>query len=217
MKKSHLLFSAAALCFMFCSGSPVNTEGDNKPSLDPDITIISKSLITWYRDSLLESMLYPSNISCKPDFPCGIVTTSSWDYTCTVFPDTFWGVIENDYAPTDTVYCHSDTCWVLNDTTFYPMGSYLNRQANALCSESAKAYTGYGLCYEISPAEDTVRIWNTCFDTSFTGNSFCLPKLPLDSESGVWFASVDTFFCPASLINSYDDYLTRQDIINYTP
>ena len=215
MKISHLIFPVAALC-MFCNESFINNTPDSGPSIIPQISIVSNSRIYWYSDSLLEELIYPSINNCTPGTPCAIVSTGPWDYTCTLLPDTIWGIIDHDFFSSETLFCHSDSCWAINDTVVYSISNYKSWQANALCSKSAKAYTRYGLCYETSPAEDTVRIWNTHFDTTFKADIFCLSKLPLDSSDGVWFLSIDTFFCPAALINTYDDHLTRQDIINYT-
>ena len=215
LSKVIRFFFPALAALISCNESPTNTEQD-KPGIVPDITIQSNARKFWFRDSLLEDMIYPSTVHCTPGQPCAIIFgPKGFDYTCTTFPDTFWGIIEYDLFPSETLFCHSDSAWVLHDTTIYSMKRYLGEQSNALCSESAKAYTQIGMCYQFSTGETSVRLRNSCFDTTFTG-TFCLPKMPLDSQNGVWFETIDTFFCPAYVINGYDDYMTRQDIKSWT-
>jgi len=210
--KARFFLISAVLFLLSCDEAPTGSDQDDT-GIRPVITINPTARTYWFTDSLFESFLYPSIIDCVPGQPCLIVSTGAWDYTCTVFPDTFWGIIRYDIFPAETLYCHSDTCWVRNDSVVYNMAPYFQSKANAICSESAKAYTRIGVCYQYSTGEDTVRIHNACFDTTFVGvSSFCLPKLPLDSTNGVWIETIDTVFCPASVINGYDDFFTVYEI-----
>lgn len=216
--KIGMLCVGALVVFMSCNDSPTATSQQH-PGIIPDIIIQSNSRLDWYRDSLFEHSIYPSTVHCTPGLPCAIISgPRGYDYTCTVFPDTFWGIIKYDFSPSETLFCHSDSAWVRHDTVIYSLENYLDRQANAICSESAIAYTQFGLCYQLSPGETSVRIRNACFDTTVSGvASFCLPKLPLDSLNGVWISSVDTFFCSSAFINTHDDFVTRSQIKSWVP
>jgi len=195
--------------FLFCSKSSTNSSQGTY--IVPDITIHSPSRFYWFRDSLLENTIYPSTVHCIPGQPCAFFSMGPWDYTCTSFPDTCWGIIDNDMLKSETLFCHSDSAWVLHDTTVYNMVKYFSRQSNAICSESAIAYTQNDICYNFSAGETKVRIRNSCIDTTFS-NSFNLPKIPLDSQNGVWFETIDTFFCPAKIIDSLIGCKTVYDI-----
>lgn len=210
----HLFKMSSFLLLVFsqiilCTKSPVTVQ--NKPGIIPDITIQSGTRVYWFRDSLLEHTIYPSVVHCTPGMPCGFFSMGPWDYTCTVFPDTLWGIVDHDLFPSETLFCHSDSAWVLHDTTVYDLANYFTRQSNAICSESAQSYTQNGLCYKFSTGETKVRIRNSCFDTTFT-STFNLPKMPLDSQNGIWFETIDTFFCSTSFIDNYAGCVTRQDI-----
>lgn len=220
--RTLLICSLLALLLTSCRHSD---PASSSQGLVPLLTISSTCRPHWFLDDTLETILFPSTFDCVPGEMCITVSPGAWDYTCTSFPDTFWGLVFYDYTPTptppETLYCHSDTCWVRNDTVVYAMTHYFDSLSNAVCSSCARSYTATPLCYRLAAAEDTVTLFNACFDTTFAGVSiFCLPRLPLPPDTlpqGVYFASVDTFFCPATLINSHDDTLTRQLIINWTP
>lgn len=198
---------------LFCNNSP--TVNDSV-SVVPVITIQSFARPYWFRDSCFVDFIYPSVFNCDSGDFCAFISTGALDYTCTVFPsDTFWGIIEYDMASPDTVICFSDTAKVLNDTFFYFLKDYFARQSDAICSCSAKAYTRNGFSYNFASSESKVRVYNSCFDTTFF-LSFCLPKVPLDSQKGIWFETADTLFCPASLINGFSDTLTMQVIKDYS-
>ncbi|NLE00503.1 MAG: hypothetical protein GX640_11575 [Fibrobacter sp.] len=191
--------------FLFCIDS-----SNNGTTMRPLITIDNNARPVWYRDSSFGQIIYPSVSHCINGQICGFATSGAWDYTCTPFPDTFWGIIEYDFSSTDTVICYSDTARSLHDTTIISLKSYFARQNNAICSDPAVSYTQSPVSYTFSN-ETSVRVRNSCFDTLFH-SSFSLPRLPLDTLYGVWF---DTLFCPASLIDSLSGNLSRQDIINF--
>ncbi len=96
----------------------------------------------------------------------------------------------------------------------YFMHEYSINLFNAICSENALGYTSFGINYILSKNEDSVRIYNTLFDTVFY-EDFSLAKLPIDSMLGFNFISTDTFFCPAESLNSYNDILSREIILNW--
>jgi hypothetical protein len=209
---SLLFFPLSAFAvFLSCNNQPVSPVHTDPPVI-PYISIADPSFIYWCRDSAFEDLIYPTVLHHVPgemDIYIG-----AFDYTCTVLPDTCFGVAVYQFSEPETLSCFCDTCWIRGDTAAHDMREYRARLANALCSEKAIAYTANGLCYHRSAGEETVRLFNSCFDTAFSGGEICLPKVPLDSQLGVWFVSIDTFFCSADFINTHDDYFTRQDVKN---
>lgn len=93
---------------------------------------------------------------------------------------------------------------------FTPCHFTRNENHNALCHENAQAYTKKEIIYTCSDKEDTVRIFNKIFDTTFCNvPSFYLPKLPLESLMVFYFVSFDgdTVFCSEDLIDSLEEVL----------
>jgi hypothetical protein len=213
MRIPSFLFVAFTAALLSCNdppSAPVRTT----PLIIPQLTLLDPSFIYWCRDSLFEDLIYPAVAHYSPDNP--VLLIGALDYTCTILPDTCYGIAVFQIADPDTLTCFGDTCWIRGDTAAYDMRSYREKLANALCSESAVAYTQIGLSYRLPPGEDSVRLFNSCFDTVFRGvQEALLPKIPLDSLNGVWFASKDTFFCSAEFINTHDDYFTRKDVNNH--
>lgn len=220
--KKHLLL-IPALCFLYtCSETTPTAVKPDTTSPHFNISITSDRILTWYYDSSLTQWLKPSTyaVLCPNGFCFTISTGGSPDYTCTAFPDTFYGLIEyRSGIPgtiNDTLVCHDDLCYNRKDGQYYDMTQYFNWVENALCNSSAAAYSRIGLCLSSSP-HDTLHLWNSCLDTTlYTGNtgSFCLPKLPfpLDTaQQGVFIASTsfsDTVFLPAAYINAHDDFIS---------
>lgn len=189
---------------------------DKNPTISPFITLENTAYPVWYRDPFFEETIYPSLSNCVPGHICCFITFGPWDYTCTLLPDTFWGIIEYDLYETDTVICYSDTARSLHDTTKFCLKNYLELLSYAICSNSAVAYTKSGINYTFSPEEGKLHIKNSCFDTVFY-SSFSIPSIPLDTQKGVWFESAnDTIFCPNTLIDSLSGKLAWEKIREFT-
>ena len=112
-------FAAAMLCLLLplavltpSCNDPVSAD-DTTTGVTPDITIPAHARLYWFLDSALDTILYPATVDCVPGEMCAVISTGAWDYTCTLFPDTFWGLVQYDLTPTgtpdDTLYCHSDS------------------------------------------------------------------------------------------------------------
>lgn len=219
--KYLILLSAALLLFLSCSDTPQPTAAATEDPPPPfSITIASHRMLTWYYDSNFTDFIRPSiySVLC-PSGPCMIIYTGSPDYTCTEFPDTFYGIIEyvggSVADVNDTLICHGSSCYDRKDGKYYDMSNYFAWMQNAVCDSAAASYSKIGLCMTIVP-DDTVRLWNSCLDTTFylgSSASFCLGKLPIPLDStqqGIFVSSRyygDTAFIPVSYINTHDDYI----------
>lgn len=200
---------------LFCNSDNPSSVPNNRSVFPfPQITIQSSYSLMWFRDSLFQEFIYPSVYHCTQESPC----IYSLNYTCTVLPDTLWGILHRmDDGSNETLFCYSDFAYVKNDTIVYDMQTYLSGLFNAICSPEAINYTSKGISYQCMSwvGEDSVRVFNSCFDTTFRGlNSFSLPKLPLDSTNRINFVSVDTFSCSVIGLNMFSGILTMQIIKN---
>ena len=221
--KILFLLSAALLLLLSCSESPQPTAAAVKEPETPgfSINIQSHRILAWYYDSAFTRWMKPATYSVIcPSGPCLTITTGgAFDYTCTAFPDTFYGIIEyitGSAAETnDTLICHGSSCYDKKDGLYYDMTNYFAWMQNAVCDSAAASYSKIGLCMTSVP-QDTIRLWNNCFDTTFytsSSGSFCLGKLPIPLDStqqGIFVSSVhygDTAFIPVSYINTHDDYI----------
>ena len=221
MKRFATFF--ALFLLISCSETPQpTTPADETPS-GPDfsLTIPSHRILSWFSDSSFTRWIHPSTyqVTC-PTGPCMTITTGgAYDYTCTDLPDTFYGLIEYLDGPeghtNDTLFCRGTSCYDRKDGKYYDMTDYFRWLRNAVCDSAAASYSKIGLCMTSVPG-DTVRLWNSCLDTTFfnvSSGSFCIGKLPIPldtAQQGVFVSSRhygDTVFLPVGYINSHDDYI----------
>jgi hypothetical protein len=209
--------SIITLCLVYFFQGCVEPEDEHQESfIYPQVQVESKTAIFWYHDSLLKHLLYPSTVQNNADSPKIVLISGVFDYTCTQFPEKFWGkvIYENSCFPSETLFCHSDTCWQRNGASIYVMDSYFANRADALCHHLAKFYTKNRFCYDPQGHGNSIRIYNSLIDTTVLGNEpFCLPRLPNDSLEGFWIIGTDKLFCPSWIIDNVNGTLNRQTIV----